>query len=329
MVRRPSFYGAMALSFAIAVTMLIPRWSLFGVIYESKITHVGIVGFYFDGATFYWKAVLAFFSWPVVILALIGIRVGIRQETICNQTFYLVVWMLAILGFFALFYQWLDIRFVVYLSAPVFALAAISCNSLIRFIWYKNSLHRLCRCSSALAFLCCLVFYDNFRQSASPFEKEIVLTPTWSAKFKTYGEEWEISEISPKPFFYLHARESHGFRAELTDQSFDIYNVSLPLLRLMKRIAARSRSERVLYFESVTDDQLYFIRNRNSIYLRSRVDSFNTVETLLTALRVGESLLVIRAHQLAFLRPCWQEMGKRDEILFQEGTFAVVSLRDN
>jgi len=139
----------------------------------SKIDHFMYFKFHLDDLTFYaWQHVV-YFTIPVIVLAVVGL-VAVWKQSARRRLIAGLALFIPFPLFFVLNYTWEDQRFIVYWVLPIYVLAALGAQLLVRLMKPIPGRYYL---ASAL-FIIILVMSNLHNQG----EQQLILTPTVSFK---------------------------------------------------------------------------------------------------------------------------------------------------
>lgn len=217
-------YFALGLALLVATLFLLPRFIEFGTIYEEKVKHASLIHFHFQskGWAYYAASSLGAFTWPVVLLFLCGVLKGAIMHKGKNRAlfYFMILWFLVVLGFFATLYTWLDSRFLIYISVPVYILAAGALESITNRFYIRST-------TTAV-----ILLFSQITASTDPFDMAFSLTPLHTF---TATENLEILPDERTSSFYLlkHWEEAKAMSKTLEQETeFDTLANSRPLRAL-------------------------------------------------------------------------------------------------
>jgi hypothetical protein len=276
-------YVGLGLALLVGFIFFIPRLIQFGVIYEERVQHASLIRLYSGGWGYYAAASFAAFTWPVLIAFFCGLCKAAVVGKGGNRAilYFMILWITVVLGFFATFYTWLDTRFLIYVSTPVFILAAAGLESITKRFYFRLSVTAL------------VLVFSQITASTDPFDMAFALTPSQTL---IANNDLQFSPDAKTSTFYLykHWEEAQTITETLNrDVDFDTLANSRPLRALfgdLRNIGVKAESLGV--YVSLTPEEYYIVSNRNTIYFGDRVHYVNSAESLNTFLKTEEPVLI-------------------------------------
>lgn len=274
-----AFYLTGICSVAVGFIFFLPRIYEFGVLYEEHVQHGSLVNFYRDGFSYYLVASLAAFSWPVLTAALVGsIRSFFASERKTRAIAqFLLCWIVVVGGFFACLYTWKDSRFLLYISTPIYFLAAygIEATGKVRV---------------PLAGV--IVFFSHLVPTTDPFDFTFTVSPVRAGVIST---EFEYKEANDPvaPYFEKHWQESANIKQSLASDDFDKLGNSKPLRHIFRVLKERGvESKQISVFIPLSPEDYYIVSNRNVLYFGDRVTYLASIAEAVTSLQSSNSVLI-------------------------------------
>lgn len=130
--KQREFYIASIIFVALVAPWFVYRFFEYGNPLYTEVIQFELMRLHFDGLPFYLYSTISFLGIPAALITLIGIFVSLKGK-ISLVKVTLLGYFLAFLTFWVLFYDWLDIRFLIYFTP----LILLSLGSGLNFIFLK------------------------------------------------------------------------------------------------------------------------------------------------------------------------------------------------
>jgi hypothetical protein len=284
-------WGIGCAALGLVVLLLLPRILVHGVLYEERVAHVSLIVPSLEHVPFYLLTLPAFFSWPVLIVALLGAVWGCVDADSRLVTRFALAWAGAVMVFFTLMYSYVTIRFLIYAAAPVFILVGLGVTHLdARLRGYRYARLGFVPLVAGALGLAHLAVSDE------PYSTDIVITPT---QVYALAEDGLMSRRSSEPdlFMPLHARGAAEYRQVLEYRLIDSIYISHPLNVLAHSIGrgSKARKKRIVIYEPLPPAEAYVARNRNLVYFRAPVVTATSLDELRSAIEAGAAMVIARS----------------------------------
>jgi len=290
-------WGIGCAALGVVALLLLPRLLVHGVVYEERVAHVSLIAPSLEHVPFYLLTLPAFFSWPVLLLALLGAVWGCADPRSRLVTRFALAWAGVVFGFFALLYSYVAIRFLIYAAAPVFILAGLG----VVHLYARLHAYRFARLG-LVPLLAGAIGLANLAVSDEPFNADLVISPT---RVYTLSEDGGISRRFGEPtwFMPLHARGTADYRQVLGYQLIDSIYISHPLNALARLIGrgSKARQKRIVIYEPLPPAEAYVARNRNIVYFKAPIVTATSRAELRNAIEAGAAMIVARSTHTADL----------------------------
>jgi len=300
-----STYIAVGSSALLGALFFLPRLLEFQVLYTERVQHGSLVRFHVLEPLTYVVGLASSFSWPVVLLAVVGAVHGLVVPESRRATSFYLVWVADIFLFFTFLYTWKDVRFLIYLSVPLLILAAQGLVFLFSLLSFKGP--RAAWGGKFLkGFIAALVlFYVSSPSTSDPFDYSFALTPWESASF---DKEALVKKFPTSPSFYLlsHWREGQAELADRSRPTYDELRYSAPLRAAFLAFHRDSlqvwRTHSLFYWSpNIPPADAYIVGNRNTLYADKAVKLVSSIDDLLPLLQGDANVLVFREADFALL----------------------------
>ena len=313
LLRAKHFYGALCLGALSLALLFLPRFLKHGIWYTEKVSHLSLVDFYDGGLAFYLHSFPATFSWPLSVFFLIGLLAALREPSRLLPLYFLG-WILVVGGFFALLYTWTDNRFLIYISTPVFFFSA---KGFLYFVALVKNKYL----STFAALLTLLALHSP--STPNPFDISVALTP-WRAAEYHEATGWQIKKQLAIPYLWQHLQEANERRDYFANDDVDFHYASEPLAELMQELQSLPREslQGVYYYEPLSPEEHYFVKNRNILYLRSRVITLRTIEEVREVFSQKKDFLLVLPKRL-LKAPQWPQ-DQALQSIFQKGNYVAL-----
>jgi len=290
LIRDGFTWGVLSAGLGIVGLLLLPRILSYGIVYEERVAHLSLIVPSLEHVPFYLLTLPAFFSWPVITLALLGAVWGWSDPCSRLVTRFSLAWAAIIMAFFALLYSYVAIRFLIYTAAPVFMLAGLGVahrGARLRNVGYAR-LGRVPLVAGALGLA-------NLVVSDEPFNADIIISPS---RLYAVDEDGLLSRHSRELSWFIpvHARGTADYRQVLRYRLIDSIYISHPLNALARSIGRgpRARKKRIVIYDPLSPSEAYVARNRNIIYFNAPVVTATSRDELRNAIAAGAATIIAR-----------------------------------
>lgn len=323
MLLNRGFYAGALVGLAIVFALLAPRLLQYQMLYTERVQHGSLVKPYSQGFRYYITGSLCIFGWPLVLLAACGIWQALRRGA-SHTEIYMLAWLAWIWAFFALLYTWMDIRFLLYIAVPFHFFAA---RGLIGLVDQFPSLIGSRLVSYPLAFALCLsvLLFANSRANPSPWHREIALTPRHG--FLLGDRRLVSGEMAP--YMALSFDQAQAARERLASQVVDNSSVSEPLIAFMQKlreVLSPDQLRHVWYYQPLGEGEMYFVKNRNILYLGSDIRTSDSTDQILDAVRSSRIVLVAHADYVRTLAERWRSIGLEENRVAELNPYLAVEV---
>ncbi len=267
-----AFVSPLVLATGILFGLLLPRWWRYHLLYEEKVKHGELVQLAWN-IPYYSAGMLSVFSWPMLLFAFFGVWRTLRDPSLRRPAGFLLGWFFSVFLFFALLYRFVDVRFLIYLSPPVFIFGAAGVEKIFEF----RTLPRVV----PIALLASLILAAHVRTAKSWYANTFYIFPGLSFAYSAEGGL--VHDPSPFQVPILEEFRFAGeWRREMAEAEIDDRRYSESLARLLPKVRkeAMKRGLPILVFDRRELWELYFMRNRNKLYAGTEaitVESFSQV----------------------------------------------------
>lgn len=149
-------YFAFIIFSVIILPWFVYRLIEFGDPFYTKVVQFSLLKFHLDGLMFYLFSTLNFLGIPTFVIALLGVQVFLKRKNYLVKL-TLINYFLGFVVFWALLYDWLDVRFLLYFSPVILIFVAEGFKHIFNKIHGFRFFNTLL---AALVFLC--VLYSSY-----------------------------------------------------------------------------------------------------------------------------------------------------------------------
>jgi hypothetical protein len=275
-----------------------PRIKQAGLFSEAGLRHASLLGFAPQQLGFYVLGLVSQFSLVGTALGLFGAIRLFRRRRLPAMIF--ITWFFATFLFFSLFYTWPDVRFLIYLSIPV-------------FIFLSEGIVALCGRRPVPELATVIFFAFILQQSAAenPVENRAVFFPGYALG----SNDGSFSRIQTSLQAQLLREEAvvQFQKHDVSHGEMELPGYSSAVHRIGKLLEKRGEALDVASYEPVPRHTAYVIENRNMLLLRRPAVLLTTPGDLAAYLRSKPLMVLVReANQKEF-----DEIRRREGVILK------------
>ena len=306
LARSPIAYFSVLLAAGVGVLLFLPRLLEFKVLYTERVQHGSLVSFHVDQPLLYVVGLVSSFSWPVVLLALIGAVTGLATASARRSTIFYLLWILDIFLFFSFLYTWKDVRFLLYVTIPVMVLASRGLVLILSAFRTNGGIQGLGAMIGRTACVGVVLFFAVAPSTSDPFDYSFAITPWSSAAFDKESFVKPFSK-APQIYFLSHFEEGKKELENRLRPSYDELGYSVPLSTMLHEFR-RSRHDEwrsqdlFLWTPNISPSQAYILGNRTTLYAQKLVALVTSMEQLADVLVSEKNVVIVRSGEVQSLK---------------------------
>lgn len=242
---------------------------------------------------------VAGFSWPIVLLAGVGLCGGLKDARSRPVTAFLAFWVVDV----TVLLSFVDstARFLAYASAPLCTLAGRG----VTLLWARPSDTWGALRNGGLIGLA--VFFVTSPPTTDPTDLSLALTPFHSV---TVTQRGNVTSSPQRPMPYVIRHLEEALAQARAGPLVDTVTYSAPLHRLLGDLSREGQttgatSSLVVYQDGISPEHRETIRNRNMLYARGPAELVWERGALLKLVNDRDVVLVARADQVDGLQRRW------------------------